>query len=40
MSADEKEITSTVEIVWEDKPPATALARWKRWRARTPIGTH
>ena len=32
--ADEPEIRSTVELLYEGKVRATAVARWRRWRPR------
>jgi acyl-coenzyme A thioesterase PaaI-like protein len=33
-AADEEEISVDVELVWDGKPRATAVARWRRWRPR------
>jgi acyl-coenzyme A thioesterase PaaI-like protein len=33
-AANEDEMTVAVELLWEDKPRATAVAYWKRWRPR------
>ncbi|HJQ41996.1 MAG TPA: PaaI family thioesterase [Jatrophihabitantaceae bacterium] len=34
-SADENEMTVSVELVWDGKPRAAATSLWKRWRPRT-----
>lgn len=39
-AAAEEEMTAAVEIRWADKPRASAVAHWKRWRPRHPSGTH
>jgi acyl-coenzyme A thioesterase PaaI-like protein len=33
-SAEEAEMTAAVELVWDGKPRASAVATWKRWRPR------
>ena len=33
-AADDAEMTSTVELMWDGKLRATATALWKRWRPR------
>jgi acyl-coenzyme A thioesterase PaaI-like protein len=33
-AASAEEMTSSVEIVWQDKPRAQATATWRRWRPR------
>ncbi len=33
-SADESQMTVEVELVWEDKVRARAIADWRRWRPR------
>lgn len=33
-SADETEMTASVELLWDGKPRAAATATWKRWRPR------
>ena len=33
-SADEVQMTSEVELIWDGKPRASATALWKRWRPR------
>ncbi|TQS44420.1 PaaI family thioesterase [Cryptosporangium phraense] len=33
-AASEAEMTAEVELIWDDKPRATATAHWKRWRPR------
>lgn len=33
-TASEDEMTSAVELVWDDKPRASATATWRRWRPR------
>jgi acyl-coenzyme A thioesterase PaaI-like protein len=35
-AASEGEMTAAVELLWEDKLRATAVAHWKRWRPRPP----
>lgn len=35
-AADENQMTADVEIRWDGKPRATAVAHWKRWLARQP----
>ena len=32
--ADESAMTVDVELLWDGKPRAGAIARWKRWRPR------
>jgi acyl-coenzyme A thioesterase PaaI-like protein len=34
--AGEDEMTAAVELLWDGKPRATAVAHWKRWRPRPP----
>jgi acyl-coenzyme A thioesterase PaaI-like protein len=33
--ADESQMISSVELIWDGKPRATATATWKRWRSRS-----
>lgn len=33
-AAEEAEMTAAVELVWDGKPRASAVATWKRWRPR------
>lgn len=33
-AADEAEMTAAVELHWDGKPRASAVATWKRWRPR------
>jgi acyl-coenzyme A thioesterase PaaI-like protein len=35
ITADENEMTSSVELIWDGKPRASATAHWKRWRPRS-----
>jgi len=35
VTADENEMTSSVELMWDGKPRARATALWKRWRPRS-----
>jgi acyl-coenzyme A thioesterase PaaI-like protein len=35
VEADEAQILSSVELVWDGKPRATGMATWKRWRPRS-----
>jgi acyl-coenzyme A thioesterase PaaI-like protein len=34
-AATEDEMTAAIELVWDGKPRATAVAHWKRWRPRS-----
>ena len=34
VDADEAQMVSSVELVWDGKPRAAATATWKRWRPR------
>jgi len=33
-AAEEAEMTAAVELLWDGKPRASAVATWKRWRPR------
>lgn len=33
-AAEEAELTAAVELVWEGRPRASAVATWKRWQPR------
>jgi acyl-coenzyme A thioesterase PaaI-like protein len=35
-AAEEAELTAAVELVWDGKPRASAVATWRRWRPRPP----
>lgn len=34
LSSSESEMRAEVSLIWQDKPRATAVALWKRWRPR------